>query len=148
MGRKRSERWGRNKRAFDEIIGDPYAKPEPIQGQYAALKSRSSVPIANIKGSLAESKNSARPSPVDFFCDVEAAIKDGLETYYNGPGYGDGYKDTFEDTFINTYIAEDENKSMFGQQIRSKLEQIIGRILIERGISPASKYFIAIRKKA
>ena len=142
MGRKRSERWGRNKRAFDEIIGDPYAKPEPIQGQYSALKSRSSVPIANIKGSLSESKNAARPSPVDFFCDVEAAVKDGLSTYSTQCIGG-----MYENLFINTYIVEDSNFGIFNQKERSKLEQIIGKIFIERGISPSSKYFTSIRRK-
>ena len=142
MGRKRSERWGRNKRAFDEIIGDPYAKPESIQGEYSILKTKSSVPIANIKGSLAESKNPARPSPVDFFCDVEAAVKDGLDTYTTECIGG-----RYENKFINTYIIEDSNYEIFNQKERARLEQIIGKILIERGISPASKYFIAIRKK-
>ena len=144
MGRKRSEKWFKNKRAFDEIIGDPYSKPEPIQGQYSALKSRSSVPVANITGSIGESKNAARPGPVDFFCDCEAAVRDGLQTYANE---GNCLK-TLEDVFINTYIVEDESKSTFSQQVRSKLEQIIGKIFIERSISPSSKYFTTIRKKA
>lgn len=142
MGRKRSERWGTNKRAFDEIIGDPYAKPEPIQGQYSAMKSRSSVPIANIKGSLAESKNAARPSPVDFFCDVESAVEDGLNTYTKE---FIGWR--YENMFINTYIVEDASYPIFNQKERSKLEQIIGKIFVERGISPSSKYFTCIRRK-
>ena len=144
MGRKRSEKWFKNKRAFDEIIGDPYSKPEPTQGQYSALKSRSSVPVANITGSIGESKNAARPGPVDFFCDVEAGVKDGLATYAKG----DGRENIYENVFINTYIVEDATKPVFEQKLRSQIEQTIGKIFIERSISPSSKYFTTIRKKA
>lgn len=134
---RRSERWHRNKIAFDSIIGDPFSKPEPIEGRYAALKSRSSVIVVNNEPQSSPSPvNQARPSVTDFLIDVDAAIQDGMSTMH----------ETAFRIFLDTYITEDESAVRFNQKERSKVEQLIGNILVERKIYPASRYFTAIRK--
>jgi len=129
---KRSEKWARNKKAFDEIIGDPYGL-EPIQGHYGSLKSRSSISIAGSEQLSPSPVNKARPSAVDFFCDVDACIEDGMSTMYKGAF----------DTFVNTYITE--TGPIFNQKERTKVEQLVGNILVERKIYPAARYFTTIK---
>jgi hypothetical protein len=129
------ERQSMNKRAFDEIIGDPYAKPDPLEGHYAALKCRSSVSVANIDSAGHGTRNAASPNALDFFCDVESAVDDALEV--------SGFTLS---QFTNTYIEEDRSKYILTQTERAEIEQVVGRILVARKISPSSKYFTAIRK--
>lgn len=137
-----AERAARNKRAFDEVIGDPYAKPDPIEGHYSMLKSRSSMSIAEPDRKSKSPVNEARPSAVDFFIDVDAAISDGLEVF------GKSWREPDQVGFIfsTTYFTEDPSYYHFTQKERAEVEQIIGQILVHRGISPASKYFTAIRQ--
>lgn len=126
------------KNSFDEIIGDPFAKPEPIQGHYSLLRSGSGVKVAdNDFTAGVGSPNAARPNIVDFFVDVESAIADGLKKYSS----------TYDHTklFLNTYLWEDSKRATFSQAERAVLEQIIGRILVARSISPVGFYFTAIR---
>jgi len=140
-----SELWSRNKNAFDQIIGDPYSKPEPIEGHYATLKSRSSIAIAAPKEtSSPEAVNEARPGIVDFFCDVEAAVQDGIKVFSRS--WREGYAEALF-VFMTTYITEDDGYYKFNQRERSKIEQIVGRIFVERNISPVRRYFTAIRRK-
>lgn len=145
MGKRnrKAERAARNKRAFDEIIGDPYAYPEPIQGHYAMLKCRSSMAIGQSESKTASPVNQARPNAVDFFCDVEAAIRDGLEVF-NREDLAPSPIAKLLDIFDNTYILE--SGVIFVQVDRAKLEQLIGNILVARHISPAAKYFTTIKK--
>jgi hypothetical protein len=132
---KRSKKWARNKSAFDEVIGDPYAYPEPIQGHYAMLKSRSSISVAGADQSSPSPVNRARPTAVDFFVDVDGVIEDAMTTI----------GDNAFDTFLNTYVYEDDSKSVFNQKERAKIEQLVGNILVERKISPTTKYFTTIK---
>ena len=144
MGRKskQSERWARNKSAFDEIIGDPYSLPDPINGHYAELKQRSSIKIAELNDSSSGTANPARPNHLDFFVDVESAITDGLDVYAKEYSFdGDVYE-----TFLNTYVFELSKEFCFTQKERADVEQLIGHIFITRGIYPAAKYFTTIRK--
>lgn len=145
MGRKRkqSERWMLNKKAFDEVIGDPYALPEPIEGHYATLKNRSSIIIGEPEQKSSSPVNQARPNVVDFTIDVENGIKDGLELY--AKEFLFELPDVF-DTFITTYITEGPKEECFNQRERADVEQIIGRILVTRSIYPTAKYFTTIRK--
>lgn len=131
---KRSEKWHRNKMAFNEVIGDPYGFPEPIVGHYVEVQHKSSVSILDTsKQSSPSPMNKARPSAVDFCVDVDKAIEDGMDTY------GEDLE-----KFINTYIREEGY--IFRQKERSKIEQIIGNILIQRRISPVAKYFTTIKQ--
>jgi hypothetical protein len=145
MGKKKnqSEVWSKNKSAFTEVMGDPYAKPDPIEGQYSYLKNRSSISVASKEEAPSVSINEARPSVVDFFCDVEAAIIDGMLIFARS------WREPDECLFVfhTTYITEDDNYYKFDQGERNKIEQIIGRIFRERDMSPVRKYFSAIRRK-
>jgi len=138
----KSERFRKNKQAFTETIGDPF-QIEPIQGTYATFKAKSGLKVAGVDIDAAPgSVNGARPCISDYFCDVEAAIKDGLDKFskeFREPTQ-------VEFIFATTYITEDTKYCQFTQQERAKLEQIIGNLLVARGISPASKYFTTMRR--
>src|SRR5258708_1220483 len=129
-----NERFAENKRAFDEVIGDPFAKPDPIYEHYPLLKRRSSISAA--KNNFDEGRatgNSARPSPVDFFCDVERTIETTLQDRILLIKFGD------------TYIIE-STETAFTPQERSDLEQAVGKAFRENGISPVSVYFTTVRQ--
>lgn len=119
--------------AFNEICGDPYSKPEPIQGHYSMLKSRSTISVVDGEQKSPSPVNRARPSAIDFFCDVDAAIEDAMSTLG---------KDAF-DTFLNTYVYEDG--TTFNQRERAKVEQLVGNILVQRKIYPVARYFTTIK---
>jgi hypothetical protein len=135
----------RNKHAFDQVIGDPFAKPDPIDGQYMKLKSNTSIRVQNLERESSGTGNAARPSSLDFFIDVENAIKDGLaawdEVHYKQAQLP---VKVLVALFYNTYFYECDNQ--FSPVDRPSIEQYIGRILIARKISPPSKYFTTIRK--
>ena len=134
---KRREKWARNKIAFDSIIGDPFAHPEPIEGHYATLKGRSSIIVTEKEQQGSPSPvNQARPTAIDFIIDVDSVLSDSIEVFKQGS----------MEKLLNTYIVEDKNLPIFNQKERNKLEQIIGNILIQRKIYPVSKYFTAIKK--
>lgn len=127
------ERWIENKTAFDDVMGDPFAYPEPFAGQYQKLKSRSS--IMAVQNDLDVGKatlNPARPNAVDFFCDVEHAIESVLSP-----------EEVVK--FVATYIFEVD--SILTPQERSKLEQRVGRVFRQRRLSPVARYFTAIRMR-
>jgi hypothetical protein len=134
----KAEKAARFKRAFDEIIGDPYAQPDALEGQYSTLKNRSSVSIGEPDRKSKSPVNEARPSAVDFFIDVDSAVADGLEVW------GHFHIVAAKDMFYDTYFYE--AGVILTQKERSEVEQVIGGILVDRGISPASKYFTAIRQ--
>lgn len=140
---RKSERAAKYKAAFDEIIGDPYTKPEPIDGEYLTLKNSSAVRIGGTDVTQKSSKTiaEARPNVVDFCCDVESAIKDGLEIFE--------WRENLDQKifiFSTTYFTEYPEYYKFTQLERAVLEQHIGRILISRGISPVRKYFTFIKQ--
>lgn len=143
MGQRRrdrkAERVARNKKAFDDVIGDPYAKPEPIEGHYALLRNRSSLSIAEPERQAPSPQNPARPNALDFFCDVESAVADGLDVW-------NSKCISFQNKFNNTYFVEDPSYPSFDQKERAGIEQCIGNILVARSISPVAKYFTTIRQ--
>ena len=147
MGKKKrssaEERAAKNKRAFDEVIGDPYAYPEPSEGHYSMLRCRSSLAIGEPVRKTPSPVNQARPTALDFFCDVENAVADGLEVF--AKTWREGF-DQVEFIFQTTYMTEDSNYYHFTQTERAQLEQIIGEILVGRGISPVPKYFTTIKQ--
>jgi len=138
----KATRASKNKKAFDDIIGDPYALGEPIDGQYSVLKSRSSVIISDAESSSHSPVNQARPNLMDFACDVEAAVRDGLEVFSETNMEEVLKMQRFY--FDNTYLFG--SGVIFNMQERNRLEQIIGNILLQRGISPVQKYFTTIKR--
>lgn len=146
MGKKKrdrnAEKAAKFKRAFDEIIGNPYSKPDPTEGHYSMLKSRSSLAIAEPERKAKTPVNEARPSAIDFFIDVDAAVADGLDVF----GRTWREPDQVDFIFQSTYFTEDQKYYHFTQQERAEVEQAIGQLLVYRGISPAAKYFTAIRQ--
>jgi hypothetical protein len=132
-----------NKNAFDTVIGDPFAYPDPINGQYMRLKSLTSIRVQNLENESSGTGNAARPSVLDFFIDVENAIRDGLEAWSRDCP-GTGTINALVALFYNTYFYECDKQ--FAPAERPSIEQHIGRILIARKISPPSKYFTTIRK--
>lgn len=139
----KSELAAKYKRAFDEIIGDPYTKPDPTEGEYLTRKSKSVVRIggADISQKYSGTTKEAKPNDIDFFCDCDNAIKDGLDVFE--------WRENLDQkifVFYTTYFTEDPNYYQFTQKERSVLEQHIGRILVARGISPVRKYFTFIKQ--
>jgi hypothetical protein len=129
-----SERFRKNKAAFDEIIGDPFSYPEPIYGQYHLLKRRSSISAA--KTNFDEGRttsNKARPSIVDFFCDVERTVEKAL------------IEKNLLIKFADTYITE-ITEAAFTPDERKDIEQIVGKAFRDHGISPVRIYFTTIRQ--
>jgi hypothetical protein len=138
------ERLARNKEAYDEVIGDPYSKHD-IVGQYISLRTRSSIKAVD-NGSTdgcIGTANTARPNVVDFVCDVEAAIEDGLRRYIESSYHSS--LESLERAFIATYLTCEGE--YLNQRQRSDIEQIIGQLLIARKISPVVRYFTALRQK-
>ena len=121
-----------NKKAWDEIIGDPFGWPEPIDGHYLALKNRSTVIIADTEEKSRSPVNDAKPNPIDFLIDVEKCVEDGLKSI--------GYS---KEIFDNTYIIG--LGDIFNTTERNSLEQVVGNIFVKRGIAPIQKYFTVIK---
>lgn len=130
-----AEEFRENKIAFDDVIGDPTAIPEPIDGNYNTVRRRSSIKVA--KNDFDESHgtaNPARPNVIDFVCDVDNVVsavisnEDLLQRFYNVFVYGDDPKE-------------------LSQKERTMLEQRMGRLFRKRKISPVTRYFTAIRKR-
>src|ERR1035441_5056659 len=71
---KKKKDWTKNKQAFDQILGDPFA-PEPIDGIYNILHNSSS--ISSIEGTFGEQEgtiDTSKPTVLDFFCDVDMVV--------------------------------------------------------------------------
>lgn len=134
------ERIAANKRAFDEIIGDPYSKHD-IVGQYPTLRCNSAIKaVDNSQEGGGGTANPARPNVIDFVCDVECAVIDGLKSYRPNRSIEDLLA-----MFYETYLTNDVE--YFNQQERAVIEQVIGKLLIARKISPVIRYFTALRTK-
>lgn len=123
-----------NKLAFDQIIGDPFSKPEPTTGHYVTFKSRGIVKaMTNNFEEGAVTRNPAAPNITDFLCDVERTLELALS------------EAEFK-KFVDTYFYEKTGKDAFTQRERGRIEQRIGQALRENSISPVSKYFTSIRR--
>lgn len=127
------ERFQENKQAFTDVFGDPFAKPDPIEGSYNRLKRRSSINVQQINDSVADTKYPAKPSIHDFFCDAERAVDDVI------------LDEETSRYFVYTYVTE-ETLTAFTQDERTKLEQEIGKRLRARKLSPVTRYFTVIRQ--
>jgi hypothetical protein len=128
----RSDMEAANRQAFVDVFGDPFAKPEEIVGQYQMLKSRGL--IAAMRNNFDEGKatrNSATPSSLDFFIDVENIVERNLS-------------ESDQVLFQEAYLFE--NKNALTTKERSAIEQKLGRLFRARKISPVSRYFKTIRQ--
>jgi hypothetical protein len=145
MSRNKTELFRLNKNAFDEIIGDPTGYPEPITGQFLTFNTRSSIKTTTSDLGVGKgTSNPATPSVSDFCCDVENAVHLGLVQYARGDKQEAVKLLTI---FLNTYIVEDEKRDSFDSKERRAIEQVIGRIFLQRRISPVRSYFLTIRRK-
>ena len=128
-----NEQFRYNKIAFDDVIGDPFAKPEPIDGQFFTLSRRSTINVMDNNFDLGKgTRNAAQPSAIDFFCDVERAISDELTP-------AEAIK------FRNTYVWETVDDA-FTPKERMNIEQRLGKLFRNRKLSPVTKYFKTIRQ--
>lgn len=128
-----NEQFRYNKIAFDDVIGDPFAKPEPIDGQYFTLARRSTINVMDNNFDLGKgTRNAAQPSTIDFFCDVERTVEQALTS------------DEFT-KFIDTYVLEVADGE-FTPKERMNIEQKLGKLFRNRKLSPVTKYFKTIRQ--
>jgi hypothetical protein len=141
---RKAERAARYKRAFDEVIGDPYAYPEPIEGHYSMLKRKSTISVVNPEPKSKAPVNKAKPTAIDFFIDVDKAILEGLEVFNQHDLAPVNDANKLIEVFNNTYFAE--SGTIFVQTDRANLEQIIGCIFVARHISPTTRYFTTIKR--
>lgn len=128
-----------NKKAFDDVLGDPFSKHE-VDGHYNKLRYRSI--LSATKSSFGESKvtlHPAKPNAIDFCCDVEQVVERVI-----------GDDPDLLAAFVETYITGDDatiQNSKITQQERIYLEQRIGRAFLTHGISPVVKYFAVIKRR-
>jgi hypothetical protein len=130
---KKKQELAKNKRAFNEIIGDPFSD-DGQDGVYNQLHQSSS--ISSIEGSYGESPGivyAGKPSVLDFFCDVDMVIRDVIENTKLREEFGLIY-------FQYELTIWDDNR-------RNKYEQLIGKELLRRGISPIKRYFTVTKKR-
>lgn len=122
-----------NKIAFDDVIGDPFAKPEPIDGQYFTLSRRSTINVMDNNFDLGKgTRNAAQPSVIDFFCDVERTIGDALTSEE-------------KTKFFEVYVLESRPDALTPKE-RMQIEQKLGKLFRNRKLSPVTKYFKTIRQ--
>ncbi len=124
-------RYAQNKAAFDDIIGDPFTVPDPVEGAYYRLKRSGGIKATQFTGLGQGTTNLAKPNIMDFFCDVELTVELVIKN------------DTLLARFWKTYL---DDELLLGQAERASLEQRIGKKLRAFRISPASRYFVSIRK--
>lgn len=133
VGTPRRRDFAANRRAFIDVFGDPSVKPEAMVGYYQTLKGRGLIQA--MKNNFDEGKatrNPASPIAMDFFCDVDRVVSDTLT-------------EDERERFIDVYIEESDEHSLNKQQ-RTDIEQRIGRVLREKGVSPVRKYFTTVRR--
>lgn len=125
-------RYAQNKRAFVDVIGDPFALPEPIEGEYYRLKRRTAIKTFNIDDAGSATARAAQPNKMDFFCDVDNAVGEVVTNK------------VLLERFWRTYL---DDEPALNQAQRNELEQRIGRKFVVRRISPVREYFKTIRRK-
>lgn len=128
-----NEEFRYNKVAFEDVIGDPYAKPEPIDGKYFTLARRSTINVMDNNFDLGKgTRNAAQPSVIDFFCDVDRTLTDTLTS-------------AEMTKFMEVYVLE-SNPDALTPKERLQIEQKLGKLFRNRKLSPVTKYFKTIRQ--
>jgi hypothetical protein len=128
---QKAQEYSKNKAAFDEVIGDPFAL-EPIEGAYLRFKRRAQIKIQHINDLGHGTVNPARPLINDFFCDVENIIAEVITD-----------PDRL-DEFWDTYLYEEP---VLTTAQRNYLEQRLGKKFWVRGLIPVKNYFIAVKRR-
>lgn len=118
---KTRERRALNHRAFTETID-----------AYITLKSRSTISAVDVSNESGGAVNLAKPSALDFFCDIDNQIKIVV-------------KDDMLPQFIERFIFGDELVMTLEQT--NYFEQRIGQLFVSRGIWPTQKYFRVMRQR-
>lgn len=134
---KYNEEFKFNKDAFNDVIGDPFGIPEPVQGHYMKLQQRSSIQVSKNEFDMGKAtRNTAQPNVIDFVCDVDRIVNAGLVEL--------GLRLT---DFEETYIIE-STEDTFTAKERMQIEQKIGKLFRSHKLSPVSKYFTTIRQQS
>jgi hypothetical protein len=118
---KTRERRALNHRAFTETVD-----------AYVTLKSRSTISSVDASQEVGGSVNLAKPSALDFFCDVDNQVSIVVK--------GDMLQ-----VFIERFIVGNELALTLEQA--NYFEQRIGQLFVSRGIWPTQKYFKVMRQK-
>lgn len=122
----------KNRKAFIDVIGNPFDNADIEPGCYQRLKHRS---LLSSKPNVGEGVGTVypnRPNPVDFCVDVENVIEAVFE---DDPG--------LFDKFIRVYIRQEDEVITLAEQ--HYIEQTLGRKFLARGLSPSGKYFTVIQ---
>jgi hypothetical protein len=132
----RKQESNKNRRAFEEILGNPFT--DAPQGIYQTLKFSSS--ISSVEGTYGEGEGTAcseKPSIVDFRCDVDLIIREVVPD------------DILRVKFYITYVMEQitSDLSITDKKVRNSLEQKMGKLFRTRGLSPVKRYFTVTRRK-
>ena len=110
-----------NHKAFTDVID-----------AYITLKSRSTISAVDSSQEAGGSANLAKPSALDFFCDVDNQINIVV-------------KENMLQLFIERFIIGDESKLTLEQV--NYFEQRIGQLFVSREIWPIQKYFKVMRQR-
>lgn len=114
------EKQERNRRIFKDVIN-----------HYIDTKYNSKIMAVDLSRPERGTPNPARPTPVDFMCDVEMLIERIVPK-------------TLLKNFFNEYIME--NNSL-DQSEKDSFEQQLGSTFAKCQMWPIRKYFLTIRKK-
>lgn len=124
----------KHRKAFEDVIGNPFDDADIEQGCYQRLKHRSLLSSKPNTGEGIGTVYPNRPNPVDFCIDVENVIEEVFE--------GDP---TLFGKFIKAYIRQEESTITLAEQ--HYIEQTLGRKFLARGLSPSGKYFTVIQER-
>jgi hypothetical protein len=134
-------RYTRNKKAFDDVLGDPFAL-EDIVGHYQTLKYRS--PLVATKNNFGEGKATVypgRPNALDFCMDVERVMTEVI-----------GDDEYLMNMFLQHYIfgvsEGDEFYYLISPAHVRYIEQRMGRLFVLKGLSPVPKYFAVTKMRS
>lgn len=131
--RNKNSRFYQNKMAFEDVLGNPFVKPESVQGHYERFRTKSAVNAMVYSDESNSTRNDCKPSIVDFLCDVDNVVSRAMETHDR------------VSKFWRTYLIDDDD-TLFTPDEREEIEQRIGAELLERKISPVLGYFQTERK--
>lgn len=133
MGAKKTEGYAKeaNRKAFEDVIGDPFTLEDKL-GAYNKLKQRGFIGVMDYSAEHSgDSPNAARPSELDFYCDVERVVCREMEQFTQD------FWLTFREGIEDRFTAEE----------RFAIVQKLGRLFRKLGISPTSKYFTTVRRR-
>jgi hypothetical protein len=130
--KKKPRNFARNKKAFDSVFS-----------AYRSLASTTSISAVNMAAPSGGSRNPAKPTPLDFRCDVDECVKLIVPKKWQIKFYATYTVDVSESP-IEQGVFE---QTMLGG-LRHSFEQRLGELFVKRGIWPVQGkgYFYAVRK--